>query len=101
MIDWKKVFNKRSLLGIVMIVLGQVITFVCEKVAGDGSNGVLVSICIILSVLSVFCSIAGLIILFTDAADTFRTTHISRIMWGLLALAFVFGVVIGIYHVFN
>lgn len=95
MMDWKKLLSKRSLLGFSVIAFGQVISFICGKLLDSGSPSVFVIIGIILSV---FCSVGGLIILVTDSS---LTAHIPRIMWFFLVLAFVFGVVVGIYHVFN
>lgn len=95
MLDWKKNQKMQALLGFSVIVLGQLISFCCGKLLDSGLPDAIVIVGLMLSVL---CSVWGLVIWIRGL---FPTTRILRIIFVFLALSFVIGVIIGIYYLLN
>lgn len=97
MIAWKKLFDKQSLMVVILIAMVNVMGWMSQEMVGKGVADAWVVAFIVLSMLVNVLALIAMIRILFKAADSLRIHF--RIMKGLLIMAFVSGVVIGLFLV--
>lgn len=97
MIEWKKLFDKQSLIVVMLIAMVNVLGWMSQEMVGKGAADAWVVAFIVLSMLVNVLALIAMIRILFKATDSLRLY--PRIMKGLLIMAFVSGVVIGLFLV--